>query len=40
MVVVYGPTDGEIEERERFWNELDRIIDKVGNGYRLCVVRD
>ena len=25
---------------ERFWNVLDRIVDRVGNGYILCVLRD
>ena len=33
-VLVYSPTEREGEERERFWNDLDR----VGNGYRLCVL--
>ena len=28
------------EERERFWNELDRIVDRVCNGYRLCMPGD
>ena len=36
MVVGYNPSDGDGEERERFWNELDRVVDRVGNGYRLC----
>ena len=29
-----------IEEKERFWNDLDMIVDRVGNGYRLCVLGD
>ena len=33
VVVGYGP--GNSEEKERFWNDLDRIKDRVGNGYRL-----
>ena len=28
------------EERERFWNYLDRIADRVVNGYRLSVLGD
>ena len=38
VVVMYGPTEMEIEERERFWNYLDRVVDRIGNGYRLCVL--
>ena len=34
------PNGGNGEERERFWNGLDRTVDRVGNGYRLCVLRD
>ena len=40
MVVAYGLTDGKIEERERFWNDLDRVVVRVGNGYRLYVLED
>ena len=40
VVVGYGPNEGNGEERERFWNELDRIVDRLGNGYRSCVVGD
>ena len=38
MVVVNGPTEGDVEERERLWNDLDRVIDRIGNGYKLCVL--
>ena len=38
VVVGYGPNERDSEERERFWNDLDRVKDKVGNGYRLCVL--
>ena len=31
---------GEVEERERFWNNLERIVDRVGIGYRLYVLGD
>ena len=40
MMAVYGPTEGEVEERERFWNYLDRVVKRVGNGYKLCVLGD
>ena len=40
MVVGYNPSDGDGEERERFWNDMERIVDRVGNGYWLCVVED
>ena len=35
MVVEYGPIEGEGEEREMFWNDLDRFVDRIVNGYRL-----
>ena len=28
--------DGE----ERFWCDMDRTLDSVGSGYRLCILRD
>ena len=40
MVAVSGLTEGEVEEMERFMNDLDRVVDRVGNGYRLCVLGD
>ena len=40
MVAMYGPTVGEDEEWERFLNYLDRVIDRVGNGCRLCALGD
>ena len=39
VVVLYGPTEGKVEERGRFWNDLNRVVDRVGNGYRLCARR-
>ena len=30
-VVGYGPNEGNGEERERFWNDLDRILVRVGD---------
>ena len=38
--MAYDPTEGETEERERFLNELDRVLDRIGNGYKLCVLGD
>ena len=35
-MVGYGSNEGIGEERERFWNDTNR----VGNGYRLCVLGD
>ena len=32
----YGPTDRDREEAEIFWNDLDRVADRVSNVYRLC----
>ena len=34
--VKYGRSEGDGEERERFGNDLDRIVNRVGNWYRLC----
>ena len=36
MVAVYGPIEEDFKERKRFWNDLDRVMDRVGNGSR-CV---
>ena len=40
VVVGYVLDEGNWEERNRFWNYLDRIVDRVRNGYRLCVLGD
>ena len=40
VLVGYGPNERIGEERERFWNDMDRTMDRVGNGYRLCVLGD
>ena len=40
VVVGYGPNEGNGEKRERFWNDLDRIVDRVGSEYKLCDVGD
>ena len=37
VVLEYGPNEGDGEERDRFWNDMDRILDSVGNGYSMCI---
>ena len=39
-MVGYGPNEGIGEERERvrFWNDIERTVDRVGNGYRLYLL--
>ena len=39
-VVGYGPSEGDVGERNRFWSDIDRILDRVENGYRLCILED
>ena len=36
----YGPNEGDGEARDRFWNDMERTLDNVGNGYRLCILGD
>ena len=31
VVVGYSPNEGDDEERDRFWNNLDRLMDRVDN---------
>ena len=33
VVVRYGPNEGDGEERERTWNDMDRTLDSLENGY-------
>ena len=40
VLVGYDPNEGNGEERERFRNDLDRIVDREGNAYRLCMLGD
>ena len=40
VVVGYGPNEGDGEERDRFWNDMDRTLNSVRNGYRLCMLGD
>ena len=39
-MVGYGRNEGDGEERDRFWNDMDRTPDSIGNGYRLCILGD
>ena len=40
MVVGYGPTKGDREERDRFWNDMDKTLVCVGSEYRVCILGD
>ena len=35
-----GPNEGIDDERERFWNDLNMIVERIGNGYRLYRLED
>ena len=35
----YGPNE-DGEERDRLWNDMDKTLDNIGNGYRFCILRD
>ena len=39
MVVGYDPNE-DVEEMDRFWNDMGKILDKVGKGYRLYILGD
>ena len=38
VVMGYGPNEGDGEGRGRFWNNVDRTMDSVRNGYRLYIL--
>ena len=40
VVLGYSPNEGNGNEMERFWNDLERIMHKIGNGYRLGMLGD
>ena len=40
VVVGYCPNEGDGEERNRVWNNMDRNLDSVGDGYSLCILED
>ena len=33
VVMGHSPHEGGGKERDRFWNDMDRILDSIGNGY-------
>ena len=35
-----APMKEMVKERDRFWNDVNRTPDSVGNGYRLCILGD
>ena len=39
-MVGYGLSQGVVEEMERFWNDMGRVLNRVGNLYRLCIPGD
>ena len=38
VVVGYRPNERDGEERDRICKNMDRILNRVGNGYRLCIL--
>lgn len=41
IVVAYGPcNDRSVREKDKFWRDLEKVMNAVGNGYRLLVVGD
>ena len=38
MMVGYGPNEGDGEKRDRFWSNMDGVLDRVVNRYRLCIL--
>ena len=38
VCVVVGYSSNE--EGDRFWNDVDRILNREGKGYRLCILGD
>ena len=40
MVMRYVLNEGDGEEKDRLWNFVDRIVDRVGNRYRLFIQED
>ena len=39
-VAVEYDLEGKNEKRKRFWDYLDRVLDRIGNEYRFCVMGD
>ena len=34
------PMNEMVKKGNRYWNDMDRTLGSVGNGYRLCIVGD
>ena len=37
VVVGYSLNEGDSEERDKFWNDMDRTLKRVDNWYRLIM---
>ena len=40
MVAGYGTNEVDGEERDKFWNDMDRVPDRLSNCYRLFILVD
>ena len=40
VVVMYGRNEGDSEERDKVLSNMDRVLEGIGNGYRLCILGD
>ena len=40
VFVVYEPSEWDIEKKKKFWNDLNKVVDRIGNGNRLCALVD
>ena len=40
IVVVYDPTEKNIEEKEKLWSDLERVVDRLDTEYRLYLLGD
>ena len=36
----YNPNERDGEEKNKFWNDMERTLDSIGNGYRLYILGD
>ena len=37
---MYEPTKGDDEEKERLWSNEERLLNRLVNEYRLCMIGD
>ena len=40
VVMGYGPNEGDGEEKDMLWNDIDRTLESIGNRYRLFILGD